>query len=436
MNVFLDSIGCRLNQSEIERYARQFRAAGHTIVDSPERADLVVVNTCAVTREAASDSRQKIRQAARAGNAQIILTGCWSTLEPDAAADLPNVVRVVPNMDKDQLVFDFLDLPTEAFDEEPLAREPLPGSHARTRAFIKVQDGCDNHCTFCITRVARGRSRSRPVAEVLADVLSAREGGSREVVLTGVQLGGWGKDLEQPRRLQYLVQAILDETDVERVRLSSLEPWDLDEDFFRLWENPRMCRHLHLPLQSGSAATLRRMARKTTPAEYAALLDLARGAAPDMAISTDVITGFPGETDAEFAESMAFIERMQFAGGHVFTYSPRPATPAGRLPGQVPKEIRKQRNAEVRRLFVDAQLRFQERFLGAEVEVLWESETPLEDGTWAVSGLTDHYLRVFSAADRPLWNQISRVVLKESDLEGMRGVILQDRRTVSVKTSG
>lgn len=436
MNVYLDTIGCRLNQAEIERYARQFRAAGHTLVATPEEADWVVVNTCAVTAAAASDSRQKIRQAQRAGAKNLVVTGCWSTLRPEQAAALPGVNRVVPNAQKDRLVSDLLQIEPEAFELEPVEREPVPGARLRTRAFIKVQDGCDNRCTFCITTVARGAGRSLPVSEVLSEVRAAIDGGAQEVVLTGVHLGSWGHDLDPRQRLSDLVGQILALGDLPRLRLSSLEPWDLDEEFFSLWEDARLCRHLHLPLQSGSAATLRRMARKTTPAEYAALLDLARGAAPDMAITTDVITGFPGETDAEFAESMAFIERMQFAGGHVFTYSPRPATPAGRLPGQVPKEIRKQRNAEVRRLFVDAQLRFQERFLGAEVEVLWESETPLEDGTWAVSGLTDHYLRVFSAADRPLWNQISRVVLKESDLEGMRGVILQDRRTVSVKTSG
>ena len=189
MKVFLDSIGCRLNQSEIEAMAAQFRAAGHVVVDSPQGADLVVVNTCAVTSEAASDSRQKIRQAARAGAGEIVATGCWTTLEPQAALRLPGVARAVSNEQKDELVSQVLGLPQAVFDLEPLAREPLPGLRQRTRAFIKVQDGCDNHCTFCITRVARGAGRSRTLAEVLGDVERAVQGGALEVVLTGVHLG-------------------------------------------------------------------------------------------------------------------------------------------------------------------------------------------------------------------------------------------------------
>ncbi len=195
MKIYLDTIGCRLNQSEIERMARQFRAAGHEIVASAEGADLAVVNTCAVTAGAASDSRGKVRQVARAGANQIVATGCWATLQPRQAAALPNVLSVVPNGRKDSLVADVLDLQPEAFDLEPLSREPLPGAHRRTRAFIKAQDGCDNRCTFCITTIARGRGRSRPIAEVIPDVRAALAGGAKEIVLTGVHLGSWGQDL-------------------------------------------------------------------------------------------------------------------------------------------------------------------------------------------------------------------------------------------------
>ncbi|MHB1480930.1 MAG: MiaB/RimO family radical SAM methylthiotransferase, partial [Bellilinea sp.] len=326
MKIFLDTIGCRLNQSEIERFASQFRAAGHAIVESAGEADLVVVNTCAVTSAAASDSRQKIRQAARQGAEDIVVTGCWSTLDSQSAAGLPNVRRVVPNLEKDRLVADTLGLQLMDFDLEPVAREPLPGVHLRTRAFIKTQDGCDNHCTFCITRIARGPGRSESVRSVVEDIRLAVAGGTREVVLSGVHLGSWGQDFSPQYHLADLIRAILTDTDVERLRLSSLEPWDLDEEFFRLWENPRLCRHLHLPLQSGSDRTLRRMARNTSPAAFRRLVTVARHAAPGMAVTTDIIVGFPGEDEGEFSESLAFVQEMNFAGGHVFTYSTRPGT--------------------------------------------------------------------------------------------------------------
>src|SRR5512135_97074 len=195
MKIYLDSIGCRLNQAEIEMIGRQFRAAGHEIVATAGAADMAVVNTCAVTSEAASDSRGSVRRIARAGVRDIVVTGCWATLQGDQAAGLPKVQRVVPNAGKEHLVANALHLPESVFELEPLARTPLPGLRQRTRAFIKVQDGCNNHCTFCITTVARGTSSSRPLADVIADIQSALDGGAKEVVLTGVHLGSWGQDL-------------------------------------------------------------------------------------------------------------------------------------------------------------------------------------------------------------------------------------------------
>jgi threonylcarbamoyladenosine tRNA methylthiotransferase MtaB len=349
MKIYLDTVGCRLNQSEIETMAGQFRSAGHEIVSGAAEADLVVINTCTVTSQAASDSRQKVRQAARLGVDQIVLTGCWSTLEPGQAMALPKVHKLVPNDLKDQLVKEVLGSPEMEFDLEPLARQPLPGIHKRTRAFIKVQDGCDNHCTFCITTLARGQGVSRPIPEVLKDIRAALLGGTREVVLTGVHLGSWGADYAgRNGLLKDLIQAILDETDVPRLRLSSLEPWDLDEKFFDLWQDSRLCRHLHLPLQSGSAGVLRRMARKVTPRSFADLLRAARAAIPDVAITTDLIAGFPGESEAEFSETLEFVEKMKFSGGHIFTYSARTGTAAAKMPGQVPPQVRKNRNAILR----------------------------------------------------------------------------------------
>ncbi len=424
LKVNLDMVGCRLNQSEIETMGRQFRAAGHSLLAEAGGADLVVINTCAVTAPAVSDSRAKVRQAERAGAGRIVVTGCWATLDPAAAASLPGVTDVVPNDIKDRLAAELLSLPTEAFDREPLAREPLPGARLRTRAFIKVQDGCDNRCTFCVTTIARGAGRSRPAGEILREIQFAQAGGVQEVVLTGVHLGSWGQDMVPARHLSDLVRAALERTDIPRLRLSSLEPWDLDAGFFELWQDPRLCPHLHLPLQSGSAATLRRMARKTTPVGFAELVTAARRAAPDIAITTDIIAGFPGESDSEFAESLAFVRDQEFAGAHVFSYSSRPGTAAAAMPNQVPHALRKERSGRLRAAVEDSAERYRTSFIGRNVEVLWESTTELGPTTWVLHGLSGNYLRVKAEAPRALQNHISRVRVTDLSSGQLAGQIV------------
>ncbi|KAA3644829.1 MAG: MiaB/RimO family radical SAM methylthiotransferase [Chloroflexi bacterium] len=423
MKVYLDTVGCRLNQSEIEKYALQFRAAGHSIVARMDEAEMLVLNTCAVTASAAADSRKKVRQASKAGIRDIVLTGCWSNLAPDEAAQMPHVNRVVPNAIKDELVPDLLGIQLDDFDLEPLAREPLPGSRQRTRAFIKVQDGCDNRCTFCVTTVAREEGRSQSMQEVVSDIRAALKGGAQEVVLTGVHLGSWGHDFPQPMHLRQLVVKILEVTDAPRVRLSSLEPWDLDADFFNLWEDPRLCRHLHLPLQSGSATTLRRMARNTTPNKFRALIEAARQAIPDVAITTDVIVGFPGETDAEFTESLAFVEEMDFAGAHVFTYSERPETAAAGMPNQVHNYTRKERNAAMQAVVAKSEAAYRSGFIGQEMSVLWESVDQLDDNNWQHTGLTDNYIKIQALHPEPLWNRITPTRLTATNGAGLYGHI-------------
>ena len=424
MNVFLDSVGCRLNQSEIEQYAIQFRAAGHTLVASAAEADLVVINTCAVTAKAASDSRQKARQAAKILNekGELVLTGCWSTLEPAAALALPGVGRVVPNLSKDHLPAEVLG--EEVFDLEPIARIPMPGLHHRTRAFLKVQDGCDNRCTFCVTRIARGDSRSRSIEQVVTDMRMALLGGSKEIVLTGVHLGSWGQDFDPASQLSTLVTALLDAGGYDRLRLSSLEPWDLAPNFFSLWSNPRLCRHLHLPLQSGCEATLRRMARKTTPDSFRSLVGEARSACADIAVTTDVIVGFPGESEAEFAHSLDFVRELGLAGGHVFSYSARPGTAAAKMPGQVPLDVRRERSARMRQVLLEAEQSYDARFIGREVGVLWESTSTLGPDGWHLHGLTDNNIRVTAVSPERLWNVISRVRLDGQSGDEMAGQIL------------
>jgi len=403
--------------------ARQFRAAGHEIVGSAELADMAVVNTCAVTNDAASVSRGKIRQIARAGVDEIVATGCWSTIQPQKAQDLPNVLRVVTNDRKDHLVADVLNLQPEAFDVEPISREPLPGLHRRTRAFIKVQDGCDNQCTFCITTVARGEGRSRTVADVVLDIQSAKDGGTNEVVLTGVHLGSWGYDFDS--NLTELIKAILRETDIPRLRLSSLEPWDLSPDFFSLWTDPRLMPHLHLPLQAGSESTLKRMRRNTTPAAFRELVLTAREAIPNVSITTDIIAGFPGETEEEFAATLDFVREMDFAGGHVFTYSPRPGTGAARMKGQVKPQLRKKRNHILQDVIAESAKSYREKFVGQAMSVLWESTSEMGEQGWLMEGHTENYLRVNAFASSPRWNEIDNVLLINSSGERMQGEIIR-----------
>lgn len=421
MKVYFDTIGCRLNQAEIEKYARQFRAAGHLVVSSPGEADLAVINTCTVTSAAASDSRQKIHQIGRNPGTRIFLTGCLATLDPETLLSFPGVEKCVPNPRKDDLVEEILGLSIDNL--QGMLREPVPGKRQRTRAFIKVQEGCDQHCTYCITRVARGKSRSIPKERVVEDIAAAEEGRAKEIVLCGVQLGSWGKDFSPQECIASLVNDVLKKTNIPRIRLSSIEPWDLDKDFFGLWENPRLCRQLHMPLQSGCQETLRRMGRKNSTAEYSQFVAEARRICPEIAITTDIMVGFPGETDKEFQESLKFVDAMKYAGGHVFVFSPRSSTPAEKMTDQIPMSIRKNRSLAMRKLLESARTAYQGSFLGKEMDVLWETGSQLSDNKWKIKGLTDNYIKVTCLTGSRRWNVIDKVRLLSLTPDEMLGEI-------------
>ncbi len=429
MKIHLHTIGCRLNQAEIETMARQFRAGGHELVTDAADADAIVLNTCAVTAEAARDARALTRRFHRANAAaEIVLTGCYATLAPETVAVLPGVGRVVGNGDKERLPL-LLDpaLPAVSeFDREPLARQAQPGSFGRTRAFVKVQDGCDNRCTFCVTTVARGAGRSRPLADVVAEVNAFAAAGYAEVVLTGVHLGSYGHDQGRPDGLSELVAALLADSDIPRVRLSSLEPWDIGPGFFDLWANPRLMPHLHLPLQAGSDRVLRRMARRTSRAGFRALAAAARAAIPDLNLSTDLIAGFPGETDDDFAATLAYVEEIDFARLHVFSYSPRPGTAAARMADQVPGPVKRERAARLIALGERLSEAFHSRFDGTTRPVLWEGvlgATP-EGLRWA--GHTDNYVRVAGVGPADLMRRITPAFLSEPRPEGMTAALLTE----------
>jgi len=427
VKIHLHSIGCRLNQAEIETMARQLQAGGHVIVGDAAEADAIILNTCAVTAEAARDARQLTRRFHRANeSAQIVLTGCYATLAPDVVAALPGVGRVVANDDKERLPLlldPALSIDAPLFDSEPIAREAQPGSFGRTRGFVKVQDGCDNRCTFCVTTIARGAGRSRHLADVVAEVQRFAAAGYGEVVLTGVHLGSYGRDLGRPAGLRELVAALLAHTDIPRIRLSSLEPWEIADGFFRLWDNPRLMPHLHLPLQSGSDRVLRRMARRTSRAAFRALIDDARAHIPDLGVSTDVICGFPGETDDEFAATLEYVEAIGFSRIHAFSYSPRPGTAAARMPEQVPGPLRRERTTQLIALGEQLGLAFHRRYEGATRPVLWETATGAETDGLRWAGYTDNYIRVAAVGPADLMRRETLTQLGDARADGMSGVI-------------
>lgn len=434
MKIYLESLGCRLNFSEMESLSRRLAAAGHWVLDAPEQADVCVLNTCAVTGEAARKSRQLARRLTRSNPAaRIVVTGCYATLEPATLADLPNVALVVENARK-ELLSDLVQPWAAELDGEQWRRiQPDAALHqpSRTRAFVKVQDGCNNQCTFCIVTVARGAERSRTVAEIVAEVQQLVAEGFQEAVLTGVHLGGYGSDLPtdaagRAASLVPLVEAILQRSALPRLRLSSLEPWDIPPQFFDLWQRGagRLCPHLHLPLQAGCDKTLRRMARRTRTESFRALVEAARVHIPDLTLSTDIIVGFPGESEADFQASLDFVAAMDFAHVHVFPYSARSGTAAAAFGGQVPVEERRRRVVLMEAIAQRSAVEVRRRSLGQIRPVLWETLEHSANGSAPLwSGLTDTYLRVQATGPHSvdLRNRITPVHLSRLDGDTLWG---------------
>ncbi|MCD6576764.1 MAG: MiaB/RimO family radical SAM methylthiotransferase [Anaerolineaceae bacterium] len=412
MKFYLDSIGCRLNQSEIEKIAAGLRDAGHIVVGDASDADVSIVNTCAVTNAASADSRKVIRRIANSGCKEIFATGCYATIDPLAVAGLPAVVGLYKNDRKDFIVSDL----ANKYISVPIhtnIRKPLPGKKRRTRAFIKVQDGCDNQCTFCVTRIARGKSHSQTEDEIFYDIEAALLGGVKEIVLTGVNLGSWGNDLGIKFSLPKLINKIIQKYAPDRLRLSSLEPWDINKSYFSIFNHPVFCQHLHLPLQAGSDVILRRMGRKMLTGEFCALVNEIRSYVPEIAITTDIMVGFPGETKKEFEEGLFFIKKMNFSGGHVFRYSARPGTAAEKFDHLVPEIEKKIRSEQMRRVILISEIKYKKKFIDRGVSVLWEKAKKLGNANFLLSGLTGNYLRVNAIANENLQNKISNVKIKE-----------------------
>lgn len=396
MKVYLKTLGCRLNEAELETWAQAFQKSGHHITRQAEAANLIVINSCAVTQDAARKSRQLIRRTHRDNpQAKLVISGCYATLNQEEAAQLIGVDLIVSNKDKNQLVEKTL---TELNMDSMPAMSTEPGefslfTRGRQRAFVKVQDGCRYRCTFCIVTVARGEEMSRPVQAIIDEINTLHQQGINEVILTGVHLGGYGSDLGD--NLSDLIKAALAQTDIPRLRLGSLEPWEFSEDFFELFRNSRLMPHLHLPLQSGSDSVLRRMARRCKTEEFAAIVSQLRKQIPHFNITTDIIVGFPGETEQEWQDSYDFIKQTGFGHIHIFTYSGREGTKAVTLPNQLSNDIKKQRSQQLHELAHEMKLRFCQDNVGNEFSVLWEGyDEPYSEGKQLVFGYTPNYLRV------------------------------------------
>lgn len=420
MQVHLKALGCRLNEAELETWAREFRDRGFGVTAEAGRADLVVVNTCAVTEEAVRKSRKLLRRIHRDNpDAKLVVTGCYNTIKPEDSRRLPGVDLVVENARKDALpriVVESLDLHTApAVAAEP--GENLLFARGRQRAFVKIQDGCRYRCTYCIVTTARGDERSRSVDEVVGEIGRLAGEGIREVVLTGVHLGGYGSDTGTD--LKTLVSSVLADTTVPRIRLGSLEPWDIPSDLWTLFDNPRLMPHLHLPIQSGTDTVLRRMARRCKTGEFRRLVETGHRRAPGVNLTTDIIVGFPGETEAEFAETLAFVEEMRFGQVHVFAFSPREGTKAAQLPDAVPEAVKRERSRRLHDLARQLHHETLASRAGTTMPVLVETLGE-QAGRRVALGYTPDFLRVAIdvAGHSIAENDIVSVALQDADEDG------------------
>jgi len=415
------TLGCKLNQSDSEAIARRLIGEGVRVVDRPAAgADAVVVNSCSVTHVADRKARHLVRQARRLSpGAQVILTGCYAETAPPGIAAAIGADVVLPNAGKASIAGRLLEYLAARGDPAggcpTHLREGL-----RTRAFIKIQEGCNELCAFCIVPYTRGREVSTPVERVVEQAQERQAEGVVEVVLTGTQLGNYGRDLgwaeAGPRRL---LRALLEQTQLPRIRLSSLQAQDVSPDLLALWADGRLCPHFHLPLQSGSDSVLRQMRRRYTAADYRHAVALIRDRLPGVAITTDVIAGFPGETEADFEATLRLCEEMQFAAIHCFPYSRRPHTGAAIMPGHLPAPLRRERLERLLALAGESSRTFRRRFLGGTLDVLWEQQ---QAGLW--QGLTGNYIRVYTAASDDLENRLRPARVMSLTADGLAAQLL------------
>jgi threonylcarbamoyladenosine tRNA methylthiotransferase MtaB len=444
---FVQNFGCRATQADGAAIELELAEKGLLRAASPESADVVVLNTCTVTASADHDARAAVRRVHRENpRAQILVTGCYAQRAPHEIAALPGVTWVVGNSHKHRVAqiavaghagdsdmqsfvpVEQLALSAPAFTlvgdifahTELIAAPVFAGNDVaeRTRPNLKVQDGCNNRCSFCIIPSVRGQSRSMHLDRVIAEADALVSAGYHEVVLSGINLGQWGRDFQPQQRFPDLLRALLERTGIEKLRISSVEPMDWTDELIGLVaSSPRIARHAHVPLQSGSDRILRAMHRRYRPWHYAEKLRKLREAMPSAAIGADVMVGFPGETDELFEESRSFIEHLPFTYLHVFTYSSRPGTPSAAMPNQVPVHVARERNRILRELAAKKNLEFRRQFVGQPLDVITLHNA---DGE-STEALSDNYLKVRVAGQHGP-NQVIKVDVTEASDEGLVAV--------------
>jgi threonylcarbamoyladenosine tRNA methylthiotransferase MtaB len=388
--VLVATLGCKANQYDSEVIARALREAGYHLAQEGERIDAAVINTCTVTQVADAKGRKLIRRIiADNPRAKVVVTGCYAQLAGDEIARIPGVAAVVPNEEKPSI-------PGLIRTLVPPVRLPAPQpAPPKARALLKIQDGCDHYCAYCAVPRARGPMFSRPITDVLDEMHRLAAQDVKEIVLTGIRLGSYGRDLHEVT-LAELLRATR-EVPVPRIRLSSIEPWDVTPDLIAaVAGTPAVCPHLHLPLQSGDDEVLRAMGRPYTAGDFHRLAGDLRAAMPGVALTTDVMVGFPGETGEAFERSCALVREVGFSRLHVFKYSRRPGTPAAGMRAQVPEAIKAARSEQMLAIGDELFRGLAERFVGGEVEVLFET---CDAKTGLCDGLTPHYLRVLAPGD-------------------------------------
>lgn len=431
------TFGCKVNQYDTQAMRETLREEGYEIVPPEAGADLYIVNTCDVTHLADAKARQAVRKIHRLQpHARILVTGCYAERSPQELLPIEGVTTVFGNREKfafreilreserlhrmEQLVFDNPDVPVD-LGEFGLS---VTSFDEHTRALVKVQDGCSDFCTYCIVPYVRGRMRSRPLPEIVEEVRRLADRGFKEVVLVGVHLGAYGKDIRRRWTLVDILEAIHDLEGIARIRFSSVEPMDLPSRLIRaVAALPKCARHFHLPLQSGSTAILRRMRRRYTSERFLEIVAEIAETMPDVGLTTDVMVGFPGETEADFAETVRVVEKGGFHRLHVFRYSPREGTPAATYPNPVPPDVAIRRSEELRLLGQRLLRAYQERFLGQTVEVLVEAQR--EGPRNELAGYSGNYLRVLTDADPRHIGTLQRVRLVKGEGAWMRGRLVQ-----------
>ncbi len=420
--VALHNLGCKVNAYETEAMQELLENNGYEIVPFKEGADIYVINTCTVTNMADRKSRQMLHRAKKMNpDAIVVAAGCYVQAKAEAG-EVDECIDIVIGNNKKKDLIDIL----EQYENERLQKAVIDINHTKeyeemhlsktaehTRAYIKVQDGCNQFCTYCIIPFARGRVRSRKKEDVIREVMELAENGYKEVVLTGIHLSSYGVDLDGEDLLS-LILAVNEIEGIKRIRLGSLEPRIITEEFAKTIASlEKMCPHFHLSLQSGCNATLRRMNRRYTAEEYFEKCELLRKHFKNPALTTDVIVGFPGETEEEFAESKAFVDKVNFYETHIFKYSKRQGTKAAVMPDQVPEQIKTVRSNELLKLDAEKRSRYEEALIGEEVEVLMEESIELNGKTVQV-GHTKEYVKIVIEDDTNLQNQLINVKINSN----------------------